>query len=195
MSTATQRWLSVRLDFLGALLLLAVAILGVAARHSISAAETGVIIAYTFTTQQAFGWMIRYLFFERLTSPSKQVLTFYHRHSAEIENNMNAVERLLYYADNIDQEREFEGNGSAPEKWPQRGEIEFSGVRMSHRPRLPLALKGVNLKVKEGEHVGIIGRTSAGKSSIVAALFRMAELESGPSLSTVSIRQKLLCNT
>jgi len=61
MSIATQRWLSVRLDFLGALLLFAVAILAVAARNSISAAEIGVIIAYTFTAQQAFGWMIRFL--------------------------------------------------------------------------------------------------------------------------------------
>jgi len=92
---------------------------------------------------------------------------------------MNAVERLLYYAENIDQEREIEGNGSATEKWPQRGEIEFSGVKMSHRPGLPLALKGVNLKIKQGEHVGIVGRTGAGKSSIIAALFRMMELESG----------------
>ena len=61
MSIATQRWLSVRLDFLGALLLLAVAILAVAARYSISASEAGVILTYTFTAQQAFGWMIRYL--------------------------------------------------------------------------------------------------------------------------------------
>jgi len=92
---------------------------------------------------------------------------------------MNAVERLLYYADNIDQEREVEENGSVSEKWLQKGEIEFSDVMMSHRPGLPLALKGVNLKIKEGEHVGIVGRTGAGKSSIVAALFGMTELESG----------------
>jgi ATP-binding cassette subfamily C (CFTR/MRP) protein 1 len=92
---------------------------------------------------------------------------------------MNAVERLLYYADNIDQEREIKENGLVSEEWPQRGEIEFSDVKMSHRPGLPLALKGVNLKINEGEHIGIVGRTGAGKSSIMAALFRMAELESG----------------
>jgi len=91
---------------------------------------------------------------------------------------MNAVERLLYYADNIDQERETE-NGSVSEKWPQRGEMEFSNVKMSHRPGLPLALKGVDLKIREGEHIGIVGRTGAGKSSIIAALFGMTELESG----------------
>lgn len=91
---------------------------------------------------------------------------------------MNAVERLLYYANNVDQEPEIE-NLSAPEKWPEQGDIEFSDVKMSHRPGLPLALKGVNLKIKEGEHIGIVGRTGAGKSSIVAALFRMTELESG----------------
>ena len=92
---------------------------------------------------------------------------------------MNAVERLLYYADNIDQEPEIEESRTTPEKWPQQGEIEFSDVKMSYRPGLPLALKGVDLKIKEGEHVGIVGRTGAGKSSIVAALFRMTELESG----------------
>lgn len=92
---------------------------------------------------------------------------------------MNAVERLLYYADNVDQERELGEDTSVPEKWPQRGEIEFSDVKMSHRPGLPLALKGVDLKIKEGEHIGIVGRTGAGKSSIMAALFGMAELESG----------------
>ena len=92
---------------------------------------------------------------------------------------MNAVERLLYYADNIDQERETEENMPVAEGWPQRGEIEFSDVKMSHRPGLALALKGVDLKIKQGEHVGIVGRTGAGKSSIIAALFRMAELESG----------------
>lgn len=178
MSIATQRWLSVRLDFLGASLLFAVAILAVAARNSISAAETGVIIAYTFTAQQAFGWMIRYLSEGTLHYAIRHRLSL-HRHSAEIENNMNAVERLLYYADNVDQERELEEDISVSEKWPQQGEIEFSDVKMSHRPGLPLALKGVDLKIKEGEHIGVVGRTGAGKSSIMAALFRMAELESG----------------
>jgi ATP-binding cassette subfamily C (CFTR/MRP) protein 1 len=37
----------------------------------------------------------------------------------------------------------------------------------------------VSFKIKEGEHIGIVGRTGAGKSSIMAALFRMAEPESG----------------
>jgi len=91
---------------------------------------------------------------------------------------MNAVERLLYYANNVGQEREVEGI-SVSEKWPQRGEIEFSDVKMRHRPGLPLTLKGVDLKIKEGEHIGVVGRTGAGKSSMIAALFGIAELESG----------------
>ena len=178
MSIATQRWLSVRLDFLGALLLFAVAILAVVARNSISAAETGVIIAYTFTAQQAFGWMIRYSS-EDLFHHAIRRLPSLRRHSAEIENNMNAVERLLYYANNVDQEREPEMDISVPGEWPQQGKIEFSDVKMSHRPGLPLARKGVDLKIKGGEHIGVVGRTGAGKSSIMAALFGMTELESG----------------
>lgn len=92
---------------------------------------------------------------------------------------MNAVERLLYYANNIEQERESKQNQSVSEKWPERGEIKLSNVKMGHRAGLPLALKGVDLEIKEGEHVGIVGRTGAGKSSIVAALFGMVELGSG----------------
>lgn len=52
LSIATQRWLSIRLDLLGSFLLLAVGLLAVGARYSISPAQTGVIVSYTFTVQQ-----------------------------------------------------------------------------------------------------------------------------------------------
>ena len=35
-------------------------------------------------------------------------------------------------------------------------------------------LRGVSVTIKAGEHVGVVGRTGAGKSSLIAALFRMA---------------------
>jgi len=40
-------------------------------------------------------------------------------------------------------------------------------------------LKSISLKVEEGEHIGIVGRTGAGKSTIMATLYRLVELTSG----------------
>lgn len=50
-STTNQRWLSLRLDFLGSLLLLAVSLLCVGARFTISPAQTGVVVSYMLTIQ------------------------------------------------------------------------------------------------------------------------------------------------
>ncbi|CAE6469113.1 unnamed protein product, partial [Rhizoctonia solani] len=50
---------------------------------------------------------------------------------------------------------------------------------MSYRSALPPVLRGVSLHVRGGEKVAVVGRTGAGKSSLMAALFRIVELTSG----------------
>ena len=75
LTVTNQRWLGIRLDFFGILLTLAVAMLTVGTRTSISPAQTGVTLSYILSVQQAFGWMVR--------------------QSAEVENNMNSVERIV----------------------------------------------------------------------------------------------------
>ena len=47
---------------------------------------------------------------------------------------------------------------------------------MRYREELDDTLKGVNFFVKQGEKVGCVGRTGAGKSSIIQVIFRMVEL-------------------
>ena len=59
-----------------------------------------------------------------------------------------------------------------PASWPEKGEIEFSHVNLTYREGLPLVLKDVNFTAKAGEKVGVVGRTGAGKSSLLQALFR-----------------------
>jgi ABC-type multidrug transport system fused ATPase/permease subunit len=62
-----------------------------------------------------------------------------------------------------------------PVGWPARGAITLRGVQMRYRPDLPLVLAGVDLDVAPGEKVGVIGRTGAGKSSLIVALTRLVE--------------------
>lgn len=44
---------------------------------------------------------------------------------------------------------------------------------------MDLVLKDINLKIRYGEKVGVVGRTGAGKSSLTLALFRIIEPASG----------------
>nr|VWO95278.1 Transcriptional regulatory protein SEF1 [Ganoderma boninense] len=104
------------------------------------------------------------------------------RQSAEVENYMSSVERILQYSrdDVIAQEapHEIPGHKPAPE-WPAKGAIEFNDVHMRYRPGLPLVLKGLSMQVHGGEKIGVVGRTGAGKSTLMLALFRIVELASG----------------
>ncbi|KAF9510628.1 hypothetical protein BS47DRAFT_1395829 [Hydnum rufescens UP504] len=160
LTITNQRWLGVHLDFLGAILSFAVAILAVASPFSISPSQTGVALSYILSVQQSFGWMIRQV--------------------AEVENDMNAVERVHHYSHNLEQEAPHRvDDKKPPPHWPSRGDLELNDISLSYRPGLPLVLKGLSLHVSEGEHIGIVGRTGAGKSSILVALYRLVELNSG----------------
>ncbi|KAF9528448.1 ABC transporter [Crepidotus variabilis] len=160
MTVVNQRWLGFRLDFLGALLTFAVAMMAVGTRYSISPAQTGVVLSYILNVQQLFGMMVRQL--------------------AEVENNMNAAERIVHYSRDIEQEAAHEvPEMKPPPQWPAQGRVELEDVVMNYRPGLPVVLKGISLSVGGGEKVGIVGRTGAGKSSVMNALFRINEILSG----------------
>ena len=62
-----------------------------------------------------------------------------------------------------------------PDNWPQKGGIKMEGVLFRYDPSLPYVIKNLNFDVKPSEKVGIVGRTGAGKSSLISILFRLAE--------------------
>ncbi|EIN04040.1 hypothetical protein PUNSTDRAFT_55872 [Punctularia strigosozonata HHB-11173 SS5] len=160
LTVTNQRWLGIRLDFLGTILTFIVSLLTVGTRFSLNPAQTGVALSYIISVQQAFGWMVR--------------------QSAEVENDMNSVERIMHYATAIEQEAPAEVPGNKPPAdWPANGEVEMEQVVMKYRPELPPVIKGISMRVRGGEKIGIVGRTGAGKSSIMTALFRIVELSSG----------------
>ncbi|XP_054157408.1 ATP-binding cassette sub-family C member 4-like [Oppia nitens] len=98
------------------------------------------------------------------------------RCSADLESYMTSVERMLEYS-RIEPEAELK---SAPEVkpvsgWPQTGEIYFDNMSLQYNESPKPVLRYINCHIKGGEKVGIVGRTGAGKSSVIAALFRMTE--------------------
>ncbi|XP_014467782.1 PREDICTED: probable multidrug resistance-associated protein lethal(2)03659 isoform X2 [Dinoponera quadriceps] len=102
------------------------------------------------------------------------------RQSAELENQMTSVERVLEYS-KLSSEPPLE---STPDKkptdeWPEEGKIEFKSVWMRYAPLEPPVLKNLSFVIQPREKVGIVGRTGAGKSSLISALFRLADVE-GP---------------
>ncbi|KAJ7104127.1 P-loop containing nucleoside triphosphate hydrolase protein [Mycena belliarum] len=160
LTVSNQRWLSLRLDILGIILTLCVAILAVAARFTVSPSQTGLMLSYILTVQQVLGAMVRLV--------------------AVIENNMNSVERVLHYVDDIEQEAPHHIDGSKmPPTWPAEGRVDFDNIQLAYRPGLPPVLKGLTMHVGGGEKIGIVGRTGAGKSSIMVALYRLVELKGG----------------
>jgi ATP-binding cassette subfamily C (CFTR/MRP) protein 1 len=67
----------------------------------------------------------------------------------------------------------------APKNWPSGGSIKFSGVVMPYVPNAPPVLKGCSFEFKPAEKIGVVGRTGAGKSTLIMAMFRLAELTEG----------------
>lgn len=66
---------------------------------------------------------------------------------------------------------------------------------LRYRPGLPLVLRGLSAEIQGGQKIGVVGRTGAGKSSLINALFRLAELDDGKividgvDISTLGLRQ------
>lgn len=97
------------------------------------------------------------------------------RQFAELENQMISVERVLEYA-NLRPEPPLtsDSKNSPPIDWPNEGSLTFKSVTLRYSEMGERVLKGLSFSIKGQEKIGIVGRTGAGKSSIVQALFRLA---------------------
>ncbi|KAL4498906.1 hypothetical protein ABPG73_003703 [Tetrahymena malaccensis] len=95
----------------------------------------------------------------------------------------NQIDNKFVIKQNIkkhDKENNLGNSNQIIYSFPKKGEIEFSNVRMRYRNDLSYVLNDISFKINDGEKIGFIGRTGAGKSSIIQALYRMTEIETEP---------------
>ncbi|XP_074103395.1 multidrug-Resistance like Protein 1 isoform X2 [Cotesia typhae] len=155
----SNRWLAVRLEMVGNMIIFFAAIFSVAGRDSLSAGLVGLSVSYALQITQTLNWLVR------MTS--------------DVETNIVAVERIKEYGE-TPQEAPWEIPSTAPPKdWPSEGRVEFRDYKVRYREGLDLVLNGLSFSVNGGEKVGIVGRTGAGKSSLTLSLFRIIEAAEG----------------
>ena len=168
-----QRWIGLRLETLAsAIVFFSAAVIVLTSFYgSIGVGLAGLSLSYAISMTTSLVFMIR--------------------QSIEAEMAMNSVERSQYYAEEIAQEKPgiMEADrrliGADPARpqahphWPPQGRVSFVHLSMRYRPNLPLILSDISIDIRAGERVGIVGRTGAGKSSLMTALFRLVEPEKG----------------
>lgn len=118
--------------------------LTVGTRFTISPSQTGLVLSYILSVQQAFVFLTSFTTRAYLIILSSHSFGWLVRQSAEVENNMNSVERIVHYATQIEQEAPDElSNQKPPSTWPLNGRVELRDVVLNYRPELPPVLKGM----------------------------------------------------
>lgn len=118
------------------------------------------------------------------------------RQSAEAIQQMISTERILQYTDMAQEQSPVK---QPKPSWPEHGRIQFNNMSLKYNPNDSPVLKNLQITIQPAWKVGIVGRTGAGKSSLIGALFRLAnidgeilidDLDTG-SISLESLRTKI----
>ncbi|KAK5896209.1 hypothetical protein CgunFtcFv8_009833 [Champsocephalus gunnari] len=160
--SAANRWLEVRTDYLGAVIVLTAAGASIwSLQYSQDhGALVGLGLTYALTVTNYLNWVVRNL--------------------ADLEVQMAAVKKVNSFLGT--ESENYEGSMDAsqvPENWPQTGEIKIQDLCVRYDPMLKPVLKHVNMYIEPGQKVGICGRTGSGKSSLSLAFFNMVDIFEG----------------
>jgi ATP-binding cassette subfamily C (CFTR/MRP) protein 1 len=162
--TAANSWLELRLEMIGTFIVF-FACLSVILKHGSEAGNetfaglAGLSISFALSVTQSLNFSVRM--------------------GSDLEADMVSVERIKQYTKLSSEAAESVPIDDSLGEWPEHGDIVFNKCLLRYRPNLPLALKGLNIKIPSGSKVGVVGRTGAGKSTIVVAILRLVELSEG----------------
>lgn len=164
-----NRWFACRLEWMANVLVFITVFSSIIIKDAlnISSGQVGIMFVYLFQTITWFQWCCR--------------------QSCEVENLMTSVERIIEYTE-LESEPLEHGKMKPLTNWPQDGSIVFKNVSFRYGKDTPYVLDDLNLEIKPQEKIGVVGRTGAGKSSIIQAIFRMAEFDGSILIDGISIR-------
>lgn len=118
------------------------------------------------------GAMVAFILHVRaFIEPMNQILEKYQI----LQNSLSGGERIFTLLE--EQPEEFEATLDKERR--VRGEIEFESLSFRYAENLPLALDSVNLRVRPGESIALVGRTGSGKSTLISLLQRFHDSTSG----------------
>lgn len=100
-------------------------------------------------------------------------MIFLHKIGTNVTNHLISVERVLEYSQ-LKSEKQPEIPQKVPSDWPSKGKIEFKQVSYRYSAEDEPVLRGMSFSVEPKEKVSIVGRTGAGKSSLIGSIFRLA---------------------
>ncbi|XP_059049022.1 ATP-binding cassette subfamily C member 4-like [Achroia grisella] len=96
------------------------------------------------------------------------------KQATEVISQMTSVERVVQFT-SLPQERT--AGPMPPTGWPQRARLIFKDLYLRYDIDSDPVLKNLNIVIESGWKVGVVGRTGAGKSSLISALFRLAPID------------------
>lgn len=111
------------------------------------------------------------LYSNQFTRPINEIANQY----TQIQTAIAGAERVFEI---IDTPEETNAGKSSFDPKAARGDISFENVIFSYKKDEPV-LKGLNLNVKSGQKIAIVGATGAGKTTIVNLLTRFYEIDEG----------------
>lgn len=161
-SISANRWLAVRLEFFGAIIILAaagLAIISITNHSGLTSGMVGLMMSYALQITTSLNWIVR--------------------QTVEVETNIVSVERVLEYARLPSEAPDIIAGHRPPVAWPAHGAVKFHNFSTRYREGLDLVLKNISLDIKSHEKIGVVGRTGAGKSSLTLSLFRLIEPVTG----------------
>ncbi|KAL4216369.1 hypothetical protein ACF0H5_024096 [Mactra antiquata] len=157
-SNTGARWIGVRLELLGNIIAFLATVFGLV-EDDLNGAQVGLSISYAVQITITLNLVVLAI--------------------SEMEMNIVSAERVMEYT-SLPSEAGWTLEGkSPPTEWPRTGKVEFRNYVTRYREGLDLVLKGINCTIENGEKVGIVGRTGAGKSSLTLCLFRLIESAGG----------------
>ncbi|KAF8933797.1 hypothetical protein BGZ47_010698 [Haplosporangium gracile] len=150
-----NRWLHWRVDATGALVSFSTAMLILQNWDTIEPGWAAMSMSYSLMFTLMTVWVIRIY--------------------AEIQINLNSVERVVEYMDLEEEPPAIIEGSRPPAAWPYAGEIVIDHLTMRYAPDTPDVIKDISFSIKAGEKVGVVGRTGSGKSTFAISLFRFMD--------------------